>query len=145
MLLTEGNIIKIIIVSTEVEFWIESDAEIDEDICIDTIPPPELSLAEDNQDEAELNFIVRWITALLSELYPESSEPTAHILACVRWPVFHPQHPNFGKPVEVYCRRVYEHDSKNRFILATKIASCAIFCIDKLSDEQVLIAVPFVE
>ena len=42
------------------EFWIESDAEIDEDI--DDIHPPEISLSEeDSQDRANVQTTTSWI------------------------------------------------------------------------------------
>lgn len=42
--------------------------EIDEDIQIEeaNVPPPDVSLAQESPEEAELNIIVRWIITLLS-------------------------------------------------------------------------------
>ena len=51
-----------------VEFWIESDKEIDEDVEIEgaNIPLPDVSLVQDSPEKAELSIIVRWIIVLLS-------------------------------------------------------------------------------
>ena len=48
-----------------VEFWIESDMEIDEDIVIEdaSIPPPDV---QESPENGELSIIVRWIVTLLS-------------------------------------------------------------------------------
>ena len=48
-----------------VEFWIESDMEIDEYIVIEdaSIPPPDV---QDSPENGELSIIVRWIVTLLS-------------------------------------------------------------------------------
>ena len=57
-----------IILCTDVEFWIESDSEIDEDIDIESanIPPPDVSLIKNSEEEAEQNLFVKWIVTLLS-------------------------------------------------------------------------------
>lgn len=57
-----------ICIHTGVEYWIENDMEIDEDIQIEeaNVPPPDVSLAQESPEEAELNIIVRWIITLLS-------------------------------------------------------------------------------
>ena len=49
----------------DMEFWIENDAEIDEDI--DDILLPDISLSEeDSQDRANVQATTRWIIALLT-------------------------------------------------------------------------------
>ena len=55
-------------ISTGVEFWVESDSEIDEDIGIEgcCVPPPELSEVQDIPEEDETKSTVKWIIALLS-------------------------------------------------------------------------------
>jgi len=57
-----------ICIHTGVEYWIESDMEIDEDIQIEeaNVPPPDVSLVQESPEKAELNIIVRWIITLLS-------------------------------------------------------------------------------
>ena len=51
----------------EVEHWIESDIEIDEDMMVESshIPPPEMKL-EHVQDTPEVNNTIKWIIMLLS-------------------------------------------------------------------------------
>ena len=51
-----------------VEFWIETDVEIDEDVEIEStnVPPPEVSLLQESPEEAEVNMIEKWIITLLS-------------------------------------------------------------------------------
>lgn len=53
-----------------IDFWIETDMEIDEDVETESanVPPLEASLVQDSPDleEAEMNIIVKWIITLLS-------------------------------------------------------------------------------
>ena len=51
-----------------VEFWIETDVEIDEDVEIEStnVPPPDVSLLQESPEEAEVNMIEKWIITLLS-------------------------------------------------------------------------------
>ena len=55
-------------IHTGVEFWVESDVEIDEDVQIEgvSISPPEVPLVQDSPEKAELSITVRWIVTLLS-------------------------------------------------------------------------------
>lgn len=56
------------ILGTGIEFCIETDMEIDEDMEIKSanIPPPEVSLVQDSPKKAELIIVVKWIITLLS-------------------------------------------------------------------------------
>ena len=51
----------------DVEYWIDSDFETDEDVSVEDahIPPPELD-PEPTQDAAEVNLTLWWIVTLLS-------------------------------------------------------------------------------
>ena len=49
-----------------VEYWVESDFEIDEDIEGAHVPPPDLPDIPESQEMAEINMITRWIITLLS-------------------------------------------------------------------------------
>ena len=50
------------------EYWTESDIEIDEDIEIEGahIPPPDILDMQESQEKIELRMIVRWIMTHLS-------------------------------------------------------------------------------
>ena len=54
--------------SVGIEFWIETDMEIDEDVEIESgnIPPPDVSLVQDSPEKVELNIVVKWVITLLS-------------------------------------------------------------------------------
>ena len=55
-------------VTSDIEYWTESDVEIDEDIQLECahIPPPDISDIPESQEKAELCMIVKWIMTLLS-------------------------------------------------------------------------------
>ena len=53
---------------TDIEYWTESDTEVDEDVEIESehIPPPDILDVQESQERAELHMIVRWIMTLVS-------------------------------------------------------------------------------
>ena len=53
--------VTIIYAGAGIEFWIETDNEIDEDVEIESanVPPPEVSLDQDSPERAEMNIIVK--------------------------------------------------------------------------------------
>ena len=73
---------------------------------------------------------------------PGTSDPCSNLLACVAWPMTHPNH---GKPVEVWCNSIYEPEIVNMFCFASTISSCAIVYFDIVDNERVCIAIPIVE
>ena len=89
---------------------------------------------------AEIDFFL-----VHSVLFPNTQEPEKHLLACTKWPKFHPNFSYFGKPVEVWCTKTYEQLYVNRFVLASSIATRVIIGVEKLSGERVRIAIPLVE
>ena len=82
---------------------------------------------------------------LHSVTLPNSQQPNSHLLACCRWPLLHPNRYHFGKPVQVWCRDIYETLPINRFLLASAICSRAIVGVDSVGGEHVRIAIPLVE
>lgn len=42
-----------------------------------------------------------------SVVLPNTQEPKSHLLACDKWPMVHPEHLYFGKPIEVWCHNIY--------------------------------------
>ena len=80
-----------------------------------------------------------------SVVLPGTQEPKSHLLACAKWPMVHPKHLYFGKPIEVWCHNIYEHHSINRFFLASTITARAVISTKKVSGEQVGIAIPLIE
>ena len=73
---------------------------------------------------------------------PGTSDPCSNLLACVAWPMTHPNHLHFGKPVEVLCNSIYEPEIVNMFCLASTISSRAIVSFDIVDNERVCIAIP---
>lgn len=78
-------------------------------------------------------------------LLPITQEPEIHLLACTRWPMIRPNFSYFGKPIKIWCTNTYEQLYVNRFVLASSFVTWAIVGIEKLSGEQVHIAIPLVE
>ena len=76
---------------------------------------------------------------------PGASEPCSHLLACVLWPMIHPNRHHYGKPVQVWSKEIYEPHIMNKFILASSISSRAIISFEVIDHERVCIAIPVVE
>ncbi len=56
-----------IFVVVGIEYWIESDMDIDEDTQVEgcSVAPPDLPPQEVSSDERELSFVLKWIVTLL--------------------------------------------------------------------------------
>lgn len=76
---------------------------------------------------------------------PNMAEPKSHLFACLKWPMIHPERYYYGKPVEVWCKSVYEPQPFNEFCLASEIAFRAIISTDIVCGECVRIAIPVVD
>ena len=76
---------------------------------------------------------------------PGSSEPCSHLLACVSWPMIHPDRNYFGNPIEVWCDSLFEPQLENTFCQASTLSSRAIISFDTVHSECVCIAIPLVE
>lgn len=68
-----------------------------------------------------------------------------HLFAAVSWPMVHPQRFKIGKPVEIWCNNLYEPSSQNSFLPIESIQNRAIFTVDRVDGEQVLIVIPVLE
>ena len=64
---------------------------------------------------------------------PGASEPCSHLLACVLWPMIHPNCHHYGKPVQVWSKEIYEPHIMNKFILASSISSRAIISFEVIA------------
>ena len=71
-----------------------------------------------------------------------SENPISHLLAFCLWPMEHPEHFRFGKPVEVWCRNLYEPSSSNAIIPVSSFCNPLIISNDVISEECILITIP---
>jgi len=76
---------------------------------------------------------------------PGAAEPSSHLFASVLWPVVYPNHDHYGKPVQVWCKDLYESHIMNTFCLVSSISSRATISFDKINNEAVCIAIPVIE
>ena len=86
---------------------------------------------------AKLHYFVKH-----SIILPGLSEPQVHIFGVVSWPLIHPQHSVYGKPVQVWCHEIYETMSDNIFIPLDNIKKRLIICSDEVAGEKVLTVIP---
>lgn len=76
---------------------------------------------------------------------PGASEPSQHLFSSVLWPIVHPNQHHYGKPVQVWCKEIYEPHIMNKFCLGSSITSRAIISYETLHNECVCVAIPLVE
>ena len=73
-----------------------------------------------------------------------SQEATPHLLASCLWPMEHPLRSSIGKPVEIWCKDLFEPSSANVMIPVNAFVERVIISTDIISDEQVLITIPLI-
>ena len=114
--------------------------------CYVFLPPPfpfpndSSSQFDGSQRLAEIEYFMLHTISL-----PGASEPSQHLLASVVWPMVHPNRHHYGKPVQVWCKEIYEPHIMNKLCLASSISSRAIISFDRLLNECVCVAIPLVE
>ena len=74
-----------------------------------------------------------------------SNPPQPHVFAVVCWPQIHPSRGQIGKPVEVWCKDLYEPDINKRFLPLSKIHSRLAIAHETVLMEKVLVTIPLVE
>lgn len=73
-----------------------------------------------------------------------SSQHVSHLFAAVRWPMTHPQRHVMGKPVEVWCKSVYEPSILHGILPVENIIEHTIVAFDKVNKESVLVVISLV-
>jgi hypothetical protein len=61
------------------------------------------------------------------------------LLAVVQWPLNHPRQNAMGKPVEIWCKRLYEPYIKNLFVPVERIARRVMYAYEPIDGEKVLV------
>ena len=75
-----------------------------------------------------------------------SSSPhiLSHVFAVCKWPMHHPKRHSYGKPVEVWCKSLYE-PTINSLVPIENIISRVLIAEEVLDHETVLVIIPLVE
>lgn len=80
-----------------------------------------------------------------SVLLPDNSTKRySHVHAVCEWLQPHPSRHILGKPVEVWCHKLFEAGKFNCFVPLEHIKSRVIVALEKLHEEQVLVFIPIV-
>ena len=74
-----------------------------------------------------------------------STLPQPHVFAVVCWPQIHPDRTKLGKPVEIWCKDLFEPNIHKRFLPIDKVHGRLAIVHDTVSFEEVLLTVPLVE
>ena len=74
-----------------------------------------------------------------------SNQPQPHIFAVVCWPQIHPSRGKIGKPVEIWCKDLYEPNINKRFLPISRIYSRLAIAQETVCMEKVLVTIPLVE
>ena len=65
------------------------------------------------------------------------------MFAVVQWPLNHPRQYAMGKPVEIWCKNLYEPYIKNLFVPVERIARRVMYAYEPI-DREVLVVIPVV-
>ena len=71
-----------------------------------------------------------------------SGSEKSHILAHCLWPMEHPMKSSIGKPVEIWCKELYEPAVANTIVPVSTFSSHVIISTDIISNDHVLITIP---
>ena len=74
-------------------------------------------------------------------LRSDGGSAESHLFAEVMWPQVHPQRHVIGKPVEVWCKDLYEPTCTNLFLPVQNVSSLVITAHDTVEYEDVLIVI----
>ena len=66
------------------------------------------------------------------------------MFAVVQWPLNHPRQYAMGKPVEIWCKNLYEPYIKNLFVPVERIARRVMYAYEPIDREEVLVVIPVV-
>ena len=84
---------------------------------------------------SEINYFI-----VHSVKFTADSDPASHVIACGNWPLIHTNQNYYGKPVEFFCRNLYESNIDSTFFLTSSIEARAIISHDKVCGQKVLTA-----
>ena len=78
----------------------------------------------------------------LSHSISLSGSEKSHILAHCLWPMEHPRKSSIGKPVEIWCKELYEPAVANTIVPVSTFSSHVIISTDIISNDHVLVTIP---
>lgn len=90
---------------------------------------------------AQIRYFIKH-SFTLSE-YPEHC--IFHVFAVVLWPQVHPKQHCMGKPVEAWCKSVFEHCIEYRYLPIENISSRVFISFECLENEEVVVVIPLVQ
>ena len=71
-------------------------------------------------------------------------ECKSSLFAVVQWPLNHSRKVAMGKPVEIWCKCLYEPFIKNFFVPVDSIACQVMHAYEPIDGEEVLVVIPMV-
>ena len=74
-----------------------------------------------------------------------SNQPQPHIFAVVCWPQIHPSRGKIGKPIEIWCKDLYELNINKKFLPISQIYNRLAIAQETVCMEIVLVTIPLVE
>lgn len=69
----------------------------------------------------------------------------SHVFAVALWPQVHPKQHCMGKPVEVWCKSIFEHCIENRYVPIENILSHVFISFECSVNEEVAVVIPLVQ
>ena len=72
------------------------------------------------------------------------AERKCTLFAVVLWPLNHPRQNAMSKPVDIWCKHLYEPYIKNLFIPVERKARRVMYAYEPYDGEEVLVVIPIV-
>ena len=91
---------------------------------------------------AEIQFFIRYSFEIQSDC---GNKHISHTFPVVDWPQVHPAKDSIGKPVQIWCHKLYENAINNCYIPVENIVSRVICAIDTFEEERVLFVVSVID
>ena len=74
----------------------------------------------------------------------ECSQRECTLFAVVQWPLNHPRQNVMGKPIDIWCKNLYEPYIKNLFIPVERITGRVMYAYEPIDGEEALVIIPIV-
>ena len=97
---------------------------------------------------AQIQYFIKHSLIIPPSLSSSSSEEQqSYIFAVVKWPQIHPQRHSMGKPVELWCTDLFQHDMNNHFLPIENIESLLMTAVDYVGtlNEKLLVVIPLIQ
>ena len=104
---------------------------------------PVFAFPGDSEKKIRPAKIVHFINHTIT-ISNEDAQRESTLFAVVQWPLNHPRQHAIGKPVEIWCKNLYEPYGKNVFVPIDNITGRVMYAHEPIDGEEVVVIIPMV-